>query len=165
MVSGRFLPRLPACRCANRPNSTNLVLVGSRVRPNFSQPKAQRVLEHDSIRSILEADHKVIDIAHQPGFAPQPALHHAFEPEVEHVVKIKVAQKPADQSPLRCSFLARIDLSIFQNTRFQPAPDQTDQAWITDPMRDEPEHPIIIENSRRSSSNPPPAPIGFCRRR
>jgi len=31
MVSGRFLPRLPACRCANRPNSTNLVLVGSRV--------------------------------------------------------------------------------------------------------------------------------------
>ena len=42
-----------------------------------------------------------------------------------------------------CSF-ARIDLSIFQNTRFQPAPDQTDQAWITDPMRDEPEHPIMI---------------------
>src|SRR4029077_18885994 len=29
--------------------------------------------------------------------------------------------------------------------RFQPAPDQTDQAWITDPMRDEPEHPIMIE--------------------
>ena len=42
-----------------------------------------------------------------------------------------------------CGF-ARIDLSIFQNTRFQPAPDQTDQAWITDPMRDEPEHPIMI---------------------
>jgi Resolvase, N terminal domain len=26
---------LLACRCANRPNSTNLVLLGSRVRPNF----------------------------------------------------------------------------------------------------------------------------------
>src|SRR5580692_10438177 len=35
MVSGRFLPRLPACFCANRPNSTSLVLVGSRVRPNL----------------------------------------------------------------------------------------------------------------------------------
>src|SRR5260370_9045667 len=34
-VSGRFLPCLAACRCANRPNSTSLVLVGSRVRPNF----------------------------------------------------------------------------------------------------------------------------------
>jgi hypothetical protein len=31
------------------------------------------------VRSILEADHKVIDIAHQPGFAPQPALHYPFE--------------------------------------------------------------------------------------
>jgi hypothetical protein len=31
----RFLPCLAACRCANRPNSTSLVLVGSRVRPNF----------------------------------------------------------------------------------------------------------------------------------
>ena len=39
-----------------------------------------------------------------------------------------------------------MDLSIFQNARFQPAPDQTDQAWITDSMRDEPEHPIMIEN-------------------
>src|ERR1019366_2421900 len=26
---------LLACRCANRPNSTNFVLVGSRVRPNL----------------------------------------------------------------------------------------------------------------------------------
>src|ERR1700757_768217 len=49
------------------------------------QPKAQRVLNADGVRSILETDHKVIDIAHQPGFAPQPALHHAFEPEVEHM--------------------------------------------------------------------------------
>src|SRR6185295_3342185 len=111
MVSGRFLPWLPACRCANRPNSTNLVLVGSRVRPNFPNRRLG-VLNTDGVRSILEADHKVIDIAHQPGFAPQPALHHAFKPEVEHVVKIKVAQKYADRSPLRCSFLVWMDLSI-----------------------------------------------------
>jgi hypothetical protein len=38
-----------------------------------------------------------------------------------------------------------MDLSIFQNTRFQPAPDQTDQAWITDSMRDKSEDPIMIE--------------------
>src|SRR6516165_6127452 len=106
------------------------------------QPKAQRVLNADS---ILETDHKVVDIAHQPGFAPQPAPHHPFEPEVEHMMQIKVAQKYADRSPLRCSLLARMDLSIFQNARFQPAPDQTDQAWITDSMRDKSEHPIMIE--------------------
>src|ERR1700751_3223286 len=111
----------------------------------LSQPKAQRILNADGIRSILEADHKVIDIAHQPGFAPQPALHHAFEPKVEHMMEIEVTQKHADRSPSRCSFLVRMDLSIFQDTRLQPAPDQTDQAWITDSMRDEPEHPIMIE--------------------
>jgi hypothetical protein len=33
------------------------------------QPKAQRVLNADGGRSILETDHKVIDIAHQSGFA------------------------------------------------------------------------------------------------
>jgi len=38
-----------------------------------------------------------------------------------------------------------MDLSIFQNARFQPAPDQTDQAWITDSKRDEAEDPIMIE--------------------
>ena len=45
---------------------------------------------------------------------------------------------------MRSSFLARMDLSIFQNPRFQPAPDQTDQAWITD-KRDETEYLIMIE--------------------
>lgn len=60
-------------------------------------------------------------------------------------MKIEVAQEYADRSPLRSSFLARMDLSIFQNARFQPAPDQTDQAWITDSKRDEAEDPIMIE--------------------
>src|ERR1700730_7859562 len=109
------------------------------------QPKAQRVLNADGVRSILETDHKVIDIAHQSGFAPQPALYHAFKPEVENVMKVHVAQQYADRSALRSSFFARMDLSIFQNARFQPAPDQTDQARITDSMRDKSEHPIMIE--------------------
>ena len=63
-------------------------------------------------------------------------------------MKIKVAQKDANRSTLRSSFFARIDLSIFQHARFQPAPDQTDQTWITDSMRDEPEHPIMTETPK-----------------
>ena len=35
--------------------------------------------------------------------------------------------------------------SVFQDTRFQPAPDQADQARITDSMFDKPEDPIMIE--------------------
>src|SRR6516164_5319781 len=87
----------------------------------LSQPKAQRLLNTDGVRSILETDHTVIDIADQSGFAPQSPLHHAFEPEVEHKMKIEVAQEYADRSALRSSLLARLDLSVFQNARFQPA--------------------------------------------
>jgi hypothetical protein len=95
----------------------------------------------------LETDHKVIDVAHQMGFAPQPDLDDAFEPEVEHVMEVHVAQQHADRSTLRGSLLARMDLSIFQHARFQPAPDQADQARIADSMFDEPKHPLVVETS------------------
>jgi hypothetical protein len=36
-------------------------------------------------------------------------------------------------------------LPIFQNARFQPAPDQIDYARITAPVFDKPEHPFVIE--------------------
>jgi hypothetical protein len=57
-------------------------LVGSRVRPNLPN-RRRKASATRIVRSILETDHKVIDLAYQSGFAPQPVLHHAFEPEVE----------------------------------------------------------------------------------
>ena len=48
-------------------------------------------------------------------------------------MKVQVAQQDANRSTLRGSLLARMNRSIFQDARFQPSPDQTDQAWITDP--------------------------------
>jgi len=93
----------------------------------------------------LEADHKVVDIAYQSGFAPQPALHNALEPKVEHVMEVEVAQKYADRPTLWRSLFARMDRSVLQDARFQPAPDQTDQARITDSMLDKPENPVVTE--------------------
>jgi hypothetical protein len=93
----------------------------------------------------LEADHKVIDIAHQAGFASQSALHNALEPEVEHMMEVKIAQKYADRSTLRRAFLIRSDFPVFEDTRFQPAPDQTDQARITDSMLNKAESPVVTE--------------------
>src|SRR3974390_525773 len=135
-----------ACVSLREPTKLNQLGFGRlKSEAELSQPKAQRVLNTDGVRSILEADHKVVDIAHQSGFAPQPALHHTLEPEVENVMEVHVAQQHANRSTLRCSLLARMDLSIFQDARFQPAPDHTDQAWITASMRDNSEHPIMIE--------------------
>src|SRR5262249_9722549 len=45
-----------------------------------AQPKAQGTQNAQSVRSILETDHKVVDVAHQVGFPPQPAFDHALEP-------------------------------------------------------------------------------------
>jgi hypothetical protein len=38
-----------------------------------------------------------------------------------------------------------MDCSAFQDASLQPAPDQIDQARVTDSMFDKPEHPIVIE--------------------
>jgi hypothetical protein len=42
-----------------------------------------------------------------------------------------------------------MDRSVFQNARFQPAPDQADQARITDSMLDKSEHPIVVEAPKK----------------
>ena len=74
-------------------------------------------------------------------------------------MEVKVAQQYADRSALRCSFLARIDLPIFQHACLQPAPDQTDQARVTNSMCDETEDPIVMKLPKkffRSASNTHP---------
>jgi hypothetical protein len=38
-----------------------------------------------------------------------------------------------------------MNLSIFHNARFQPAPDQADQARISNSMFNKPEQPLVIE--------------------
>jgi len=60
-------------------------------------------------------------------------------------MKVHVAQQHTNRSTLRGSLLARTNLSIFQDARFQPTPDQADQARIADSMFDKSEHPIVIE--------------------
>ena len=60
-------------------------------------------------------------------------------------MEVQVAQQHADRSTLRSSLVARMHGSVFQDARLQPAPDQSDQAWITDSMFDKSEHPIVIE--------------------
>ena len=61
-------------------------------KAEFAQPETQGILYAKGIRSVLETDHKVIDVTHQMGFAPQPNLDDALEPEVEHLMEAHVAQ-------------------------------------------------------------------------
>ena len=60
-------------------------------------------------------------------------------------MKVEIAQKHTDRSALRGSLFARMDRSVFQDARLQPAPNQADQARITDSMLDKPEDPVMTE--------------------
>src|SRR5690349_16154682 len=62
-------------------------------------------------------------------------------------MEVEVAQKYADRPTLWRSLFARMDRSVLQDARFQPAPNQADQARITDSMLDKPEDPVVTESS------------------
>jgi hypothetical protein len=113
--------------------------VTSRCTPQLPQPLAQSLLNAKGIFAVLETQHKVVDVSQHVGFAPQTRLDHALEPQVERVVQVDVAQHDADRTPLWCSLLVRMNLAIFQNACFQPAPDQADQARISDSVLHKPE--------------------------
>ena len=67
------------------------------------------------------------------------------EPQIERIVQIHVTQHYADRTTLWGAFLVRVDLPIFQNACFQPAPDQVDQTPVSYPMFDKAEHPVVAQ--------------------
>ena len=57
----------------------------------LSQPLSKCFLSAESVRTILETQHEVVDISHHAGLAPEPGLDHALESQIEHIVQIHVA--------------------------------------------------------------------------
>ena len=100
----------------------------------FLQASAQNVLESNSILSILETHHKVIDVAHQIRLSPQSGFDGVLEPKVKRVVQIQVAQQNADRAALWRSLLVRMKLILFQYSRFEPSSYQADHSRIPDSM-------------------------------
>src|SRR5215472_5841921 len=60
------------------------------------QSLAQYILDANSVLTILETQHKVVNVSHQIGLTSQPRLDHALEPQIEHVVQIHITQQNAD---------------------------------------------------------------------
>src|SRR5262245_53871359 len=69
---------------------------GFRLRQSqakLPQPLAQYLLDTKSIRTILETQHKVVDVSHQVGLTPPPRLDHTLKPQIEHIVQIQITQQ------------------------------------------------------------------------
>src|SRR5215471_15603606 len=109
------------------------------------QSLAQYLLDTKSIRAIFEAQHEVVDVSHQVGLTPQPRFDHPLKPQIEHIVQIQITQQDADRTTLWGPFFAWMELLIFQNVGFQPAPDQADQTLVPYSMLDEAEHPFMTQ--------------------
>jgi tetraacyldisaccharide-1-P 4'-kinase len=65
----------------------------------FTQPLGERFLSAKSIRTKLETQHEVINISHHAGLTTKSRFDHSLEPQVEHIVKIYIAQQYADHAP------------------------------------------------------------------
>ena len=119
------------------------------------------------VKEILVSDDRIV-IRHSIPLPTGPSGSHDPSPiggyNSSASGKSYLLRSGSDRSALRGSLFARMDRSVFQDARFQPAPNQADQARITDSMLDKPEDPVMTETPG-SSSNPLPAPSLSCRRR
>jgi hypothetical protein len=139
-----FTPSFASVPLGKATELDELGLARLQCEAKLPQALAKGILDAKRIRAILEAQHEIIDIAHQVSFTAQTVPDHALEPEVEHVVQVEIAQQDADRPPLRCPLFARMDLPILQDAGFQPAPYQAVKAWISDSMLDEAEQPYMV---------------------
>ena len=92
---------------------------------------------------MLKPDGEIVRETHDNDVAARLVVSPPIDPQVEDIMQVHVAQQDADRSALRCPLLVRMNLSIFQNTCFQPAPHQADQARICHSVLHKPEQPLV----------------------
>src|SRR6266536_2059243 len=85
-VSGLPSPRRWRRSAAKRPNSMSRVFSGCSVSANFSNRVTHLVQEAAGVALVLEADYKVIGVAHNDHVARDRALAPANGPQIERVV-------------------------------------------------------------------------------
>ncbi len=98
-----FTPSLARVPLGKATEFDELGLARLQGKAKLSRPFAEGIVNAERIRAILEAQHEIIDIAHQVGFTAQTRPDHAREPQVEPIVQAESAQQHADRPPLGVS--------------------------------------------------------------
>ena len=94
---------------------------------------------------ILKAHHTIIGVAQHDDLSLPWLFTPALNPQVEGVVQVDIRQQWRDYCPLRSSLDSGNPLSVFDHTRREPFADQTYDPLISDPVREKPEHPRVID--------------------
>ena len=109
----------------------------------FPSPRRFRLVAawrpaEDSVVGVAYDDHIAL------GFAPSPTL----GPEVEGVVQVDVGEERRNRRSLPCS-LCDLNLSVLENARLQPFPDQAEDALVADAMFEKPDEPFLAYRIER----------------
>ena len=94
---------------------------------------------------MLEADDEVVCPTNNDNVALRYTTSPSLNPQVEGVVQIYVRKEGAHAPALWSPSLRLVHLSIFEHACFQPFSDQTDDALISNPVFEEPYHPIVVD--------------------
>ena len=131
-----------------------------RKRP---QPFAHRVPEAPGVALVLKAGDDVVGVPHDDHVALRLAPSPALGPAVEDIVQVDVGEQRRDHRALPRSPVARLQRSVFENTRLQPFLEQADDALVADAVLDEPDEPVLahrLEEPRNVGVEYPVHPSG-----
>jgi hypothetical protein len=92
----------------------------------------------------LKAHYEVVRIAYDHDSTACLPSTPLLDPEIEDIVQKDVGQKRANACPLRRPPVSLTPLTAFQDAGVQPAPDQPEDTWVGNPMRQHPHQPLVV---------------------
>src|SRR5262249_37599817 len=126
------------------------------------QPRAHALQEASGLSLVLESDDEIVGIAHDDhvarGLTPAPAL----GPEIENVVQVDVGKKRRCHRPLPVPFVPTRSASVFKEARLEPLLDQTNDAWIADPVLQEADQPVLTDLIEEAADISIQYPVHLC---
>src|SRR5437867_964698 len=120
-------------------------LVGMQRQPELREPLAQLGEALLGLLPVLASHDKVIGEAHDHDVPARLRLPPPLDPEIEHVVQIKIGQQRADAPALHRSHFAPCPLPLLQHAGGQPFLDEPHDAPVRHAVLDKLHQPPVVE--------------------
>ena len=116
-----------------------------KIQSKTSEPLLEICKELLCFVPMLEANDRVVRIAHDDHVAGGASLPPLVDPLIIDMMEVDVRQERADDRALRRPLLRLDQVSIFEHACRQPFGDQPDNSPVANPMFDEADQPILAD--------------------
>ena len=117
-------------------------LIGMKIQSKTSEPRLEIGKELLRFVPVLEANDRVVRVAHDNHVAGSVSLSPLVDPLIIDMMEVVVRQERADDRALRRPFLHLDHASIFEHACRQPFGNQPDDSPVANPMLDEADQPL-----------------------